>query len=90
MRRWHESCDGSLVTFRQENTMMRVKAVLYGGAALLIAAGSATASPTAEAPSEGVAMGDSITGASAIYEVDEDRDGRADRLLILEQSDSLA
>ena len=27
---------------------------------------------------------------SAIYEVDEDRDGRADRLLILEQSDSLA
>ena len=28
--------------------------------------------------------------ASAIYEVDEDRDGRVDRLLILEQSDSLA
>ena len=29
-------------------------------------------------------------GASAMYEVDEDRDGRTDRLLILEQSDSLA
>jgi hypothetical protein len=28
--------------------------------------------------------------ASTIYEVDEDGDGRADRLLILEQSDSLA
>ena len=28
--------------------------------------------------------------ASAIYSVDDDRDGRADRLLILEHSDSLA
>jgi hypothetical protein len=27
---------------------------------------------------------------STIYEVDEDGDGRSDRLLILEQSDSLA
>jgi hypothetical protein len=28
--------------------------------------------------------------ASAMYGVDEDRDGRTDRMLILEQSDSLA
>jgi hypothetical protein len=78
------------VTFRKEKAMKRVKAILYGGAALLIAAGSAIASPIAEAPSEVVDMRDSGTGASAIYEVDEDRDGRTDRLLILEQSDSLA
>jgi hypothetical protein len=31
-----------------------------------------------------------IGSAAAMYAVDEDRDGRADRLLILEQSDSLA
>jgi len=40
-----------------------------------------------------IALGSTImesSSASAIYEVDEDRDGRADRLLILEQSDSLA
>jgi hypothetical protein len=90
MRCRHESCDGSRVTFRKEKAMKRVKAILYGGAALLIAAGSAIASPIAEAPSEAVDMRDSSTGASKIYEVDEDRDGRTDRLLILEQSDSLA
>jgi hypothetical protein len=32
----------------------------------------------------------SSASASAIYQVDEDHDGRVDRLLILEQSDSLA
>jgi len=32
----------------------------------------------------------SSASASAIYPVDEDHDGRVDRLLILEQSDSLA
>lgn len=38
-----------------------------------------------------VAMDDSTTAASSMtYEVDEDHDGRADRMLILEQSDSLA
>ena len=37
------------------------------------------------------AMEDSITDASsAMYEVDVDRDGRSDGMLILEQSDSLA
>jgi hypothetical protein len=52
--------------------MKRVKAILCGGAALLIV------------------MGSSAATASTIYEVDEDRDGRADRMLKLEQSDSLA
>ena len=37
-----------------------------------------------------IAAGSATAGASAMYEVDEDRDGRTDRLLILEQSDSLA
>ena len=31
-----------------------------------------------------------ISMGSTLYEVDDDRDGRADRMLILEQSDSLA
>ena len=57
--------------------------------ALLIAAGSATAQPV-DTPSDSIAMDNFSAGASTIYEVDEDRDGRADRLLILEQSDSLA
>jgi hypothetical protein len=57
---------------------------------LLIAAGSATAEPFASAPSDSTIMEDPSAPASAIYEVDVDRDGRTDRLLILEQSDSLA
>jgi hypothetical protein len=32
----------------------------------------------------------SSASASAIYQIDDDHDGRVDRLLILEQSDSLA
>ena len=63
--------------------MKRVKSMLYGVTVLAIAAGSAIAEPF-------MSMEDSSTNASAVYEVDEDRDGRADRLLILEQSDSLA
>ena len=63
--------------------MKRVKSMLYGVTVLAIAAGSATAEPFMN-------MEDSSTNASAVYEVDEDRDGRADRLLFLEQSDSLA
>jgi hypothetical protein len=31
-----------------------------------------------------------VASSSTMYEVDEDRDGRADRMLILEQSDALA
>ena len=57
---------------------------------LLIAAGSAAADPFADVPSDRTIMEDSSASASTIYEVDEDRDGRSDRLLILEQSDSLA
>jgi hypothetical protein len=37
-----------------------------------------------------LAIAASSAFASTSYEVDEDRDGRADRTLILEQSDSLA
>jgi hypothetical protein len=58
-------------------------------AALLIAAGSATADPFADTPGS-IDTDDSATSASMQYEIDEDRDGRTDRLLILEQSDSLA
>ena len=63
--------------------MKRVKSMLYGVTVLAIAAGSATAEPF-------MSMEDSSTTASAVFEVDENRDGRADRLLVLEQSDSLA
>ena len=63
--------------------MRLAKSILYGAIALVISGGSATAQPFES-------MENSATNASAIYEVDEDRDGRADRLLFLEQSDSLA
>jgi hypothetical protein len=65
--------------------MKRAKSILYGATALVLVAGSAIA----EDPI-GMSMDESITTASQIYEVDEDRDGRTDRLLMLEQSDSLA
>ena len=70
--------------------MRPAKSILYGATALAIVAGSAIAEPFAEAPPDSMIMEDSSTTASTIYEVDEDRDGRTDRLLILEQSDSLA
>jgi hypothetical protein len=57
---------------------------------LLIAAGSAMAESSADTPSDSMSMESSSANASTIYEVDENRDGRADRLLLLEQSDSLA
>ena len=62
-------------------------------ALLVLAAASATAVQAAEVPDDhGISMEveGSATPVSTIYEVDEDRDGRTDRLLILEQSDSLA
>ena len=56
--------------------MNTAKLILTGAAALAITM---------------TAMEPSITDASStMYGVDEDRDGRADRTLILEQSDSLA
>jgi hypothetical protein len=56
--------------------MNTAKLILAGAAALAISM---------------TAMEDSIADASStMYEVDEDRDGRSDRTLILEQSDSLA
>jgi hypothetical protein len=61
--------------------MKRAKSILYGATALTIIAASVT----------GMMMEDSSTAnASMQYEVDEDRDGRTDRMLYLEQSDSLA
>jgi hypothetical protein len=57
---------------------------------LLLAAASATAAFAADTRDDGIGMEGSTTDVSTIYEVDEDRDGRTDRLLILEQSDSLA
>ena len=70
--------------------MKRAKSILYGAAALLLAAGSATAEPFADTQPDGMLMDDSATSATTVYSVDEDRDGRTDRELILEQSDSLA
>jgi hypothetical protein len=61
--------------------MKRAQCILYGATALLLGAG-ATAQTL---PDE-----NSATNAAAVYSVDEDRDGRADRELLLEQSDSLA
>lgn len=63
--------------------MKHAKSFLYGAAVLVFAAGSVAAESLP-------IMEDSSATASAMYEVDVDRDGRADRLLILEQSDSLA
>jgi len=63
--------------------MKRAKSILYGATALVIVATGAIAQPV-------MTMEDSSANATAIYQVDEDRDGRVDRLLILEQSDSLA
>lgn len=64
--------------------MKRAKSILYGATALAIAAGSANAQ------NDNMTMDDSAINATTMYEVDENRDGRTDRLLILEQSDSLA
>jgi hypothetical protein len=67
------------MTLRKEKTMTRARLILLG-TALTIAATSAAAQQDTMPPES----------ASAIYDVDDDRDGRIDRLLILEQSDSLA
>jgi hypothetical protein len=70
--------------------MKLVKSILYGAILLALASGSATAfEEIADTPSDSMRM-DSSAGASMMYEVDEDRDGRTDRTLELEQSDSLA
>ena len=61
--------------------MKRAKSFLYGAAALAIVAGSAFAQPDVEAPSDSMSM---------VYGVDENRDGRTDREIHLEQSDAFA
>jgi hypothetical protein len=60
--------------------MKQAKSILYGATALTIIAASLS----------GMIEESSTANASAQYEVDEDRDGRTDRMLYLEHSDSLA
>ena len=67
--------------------------ISIGAAVLAIAAGSATAGPIADAATGRMETMDdfpALASSSSMYEVDEDRDGRSDRTLMLEQSDSLA
>ena len=68
--------------------MKRAKSILYGATALAFAAGSALAADPL-APSDSM-MDSSAPDAAMMYEVDENRDGRTDGVLLLEQSDSLA
>ena len=84
----HESCGNARVTLRKEKTVKRAKSILFGATVLAIAAGSAFAQSSAQFADRG--MEDSSANASAMYSVDENRDGRADREIMLEQSDSLA
>jgi hypothetical protein len=90
LMRGHGSCGDPVVAFHKGETMKSAKSILYGATALALAIGSATAGDPAETISESMSMDDSMTSVSQMYEVDEDRDGRTDRLLMLEQSDSLA
>ena len=64
--------------------MKRAKSILLGATVLAITAGGALAQPSE------IGMEDSSANASAMYSIDENRDGRADREIMLEQSDSLA
>ena len=64
--------------------MKRAKSILFGATVLAMAAGSAFAQPSE------IGIEDSSANASAMYSIDENRDGRADREIMLEQSDSLA
>jgi hypothetical protein len=68
------------VTFAKGKTMKLAKSILY--AAALGIAGSAVAQ-------EPFADEEFSSDAARVYEIDEDRDGKADRLLILEDSDTL-
>jgi hypothetical protein len=70
------------VTFPKGDTMKLATLVL------LAAAFAGTAA--AQAPQGTWSDPGYSADASRIYEVDEDRDGRADYLMILEQSDTLA
>jgi hypothetical protein len=66
--------------------MKRAKSIRYGAIALAIVAGGAIAQPdgsTSMEPPE-------TDATTTMYDVDDNRDGRSDRMLILEQSDSLA
>jgi hypothetical protein len=70
--------------------MKPAKSILYGATALVVLAAGSALAVDPPAPSDSMIMEVPSTTASTIYEVDEDRDGRTDRLLMLDQSDSLA
>ena len=69
--------------------MKLVKSILYGATLLALASGNVTAGDPPIDTAESMITGSSAD-ASAVYDVDDDHDGRTDRTLILEQSDSLA
>jgi hypothetical protein len=81
----NESCGIQLVTFPKGDTMKLARSILLT-AALAGFAGGATAQEAQGTWSDPGYSAD----ASRVYEVDVDRDGRADYLMILEQSDTLA
>jgi hypothetical protein len=68
--------------------MKLAKSTLYSAISLAVMFGSAHAS--SETISMDSATADSRTEVTAMYQVDENHDGRTDRTLELEQSDSLA
>jgi hypothetical protein len=75
--------------------MRLAKSILCGAAALGFAAGSALADESTSSGMEfdgQVAWNDSPSADVAyyVYDVDDDMDGRADRTLVIEQSDTLA
>jgi hypothetical protein len=81
----NETCGYRGVTFPKGDTMKLAKHILLA-AAIAGFAGSALAQEAQGTWSDPGYSAD----ASRVYEVDEDRDGRADYLMILEQSDTLA
>lgn len=71
--------------------MRLTKSILSGVAVLGLAAGTAIASepPFMSGESEPLVVYEDANPITAAYGIDDDMDGRVDRTLILEQSDSL-
>jgi len=71
--------------------MRLTKSILSGVAVLGLAAGTAIASEPSFMSSEAepLVVYEDATPITAVYGIDDDMDGRVDRTLILEQSDSL-
>jgi hypothetical protein len=83
--RGNETCDTQGVTFPKGDTMKLARYLLLA-ASFAGVAGSAAAQEAQGTWSDPGYSAD----ASRVYEVDVDRDGKADYLLKLEQSDTLA